>query len=35
LTALTDIQIAVPDGCYGRVGQYSGEGCSENKNGEN
>jgi len=23
LTALTDIQIAVPDGCYGRVGPYS------------
>jgi dUTP pyrophosphatase len=22
VTALTDIQIAVPDGCYGRVGQY-------------
>jgi hypothetical protein len=27
LTALTDIQIAVPDGCYGRVGQYSFEQC--------
>ena len=23
LTALTDIQIAVPEGCYGRVGLYS------------
>ena len=22
LTALTDIQIAVPEGCYGRVGEY-------------
>lgn len=26
ITALTDIQIAVPDGCYGRVGQYSDRG---------
>lgn len=25
LTALTDIQIAVPDGCYGRVGEYLNE----------
>ena len=25
ITALTDIQIAVPEGCYGRVGTYSDE----------
>lgn len=28
LTALTDIQIAVPEGCYGRVGEYLVEECS-------
>ena len=28
LIAFTDIQIAVPEGCYGRVGKYFDKKCS-------